>query len=96
MYYEKIIPIIQDVDLLFHEATLAKNLKKQAKETQHSTTQDAANIAKKANANKLIIGHFSARYKDVEPLVNEAREIFPVTYSPEDGETHTIELSRLK
>ncbi|MCK5029252.1 MAG: ribonuclease Z [Bacteroidales bacterium] len=94
MYSEKIVPIIKNVDLLFHEATLAKNMKKQAKETSHSTSYDAASIAKKANVKKLIIGHFSARYKDVEPLVNEARSIFPETYSAEDGEKHTVELKR--
>ncbi len=95
MCSNKIIPMIQDVDLLFHEATFANELKQQAKKTYHSTSVDAANIAKKANAGKLIIGHFSARYKDVEPLVKEAQEIFINTFSAEDGEKHTIELSRL-
>ncbi len=94
MYSEKIIPIIEKVDLLFHEATLAKNMKKQAKLTFHSTSEDAASIAKKANVGKLIIGHFSARYKDVQPLVDEAREVFSNTYSAEDGEKHVIELTR--
>jgi len=94
MYYEKIVPVIQNVDLLFHEATLAKNLKKYAKQTYHSTSLDAANIALKANVGKLIIGHFSARYKDVQPLVNEARSIFQNTFSAEDGEKHTLEPSR--
>jgi ribonuclease Z len=94
MYSEKIVPIIKNVDLLFHEATLAKNMKKQARETSHSTSHDAASIAKMAGVKKLIIGHFSARYKDVNPLVDEARSIFPETYSAEDGEKHTIELSR--
>lgn len=94
MYSEKIVPIIENVDLLFHEATLAKNMKKQAKQTYHSTSEDAAKIAKQANAGKLIIGHFSARYKDVQPLVNEAREVFPNTYSAEDGEKYSVELVR--
>ena len=93
-YSEKIIPIIENVDLLFHEATLAKNMKKQAKQTFHSTTTDAATIAQKAKVKKLIIGHFSARYKDVDPLVNEAKEIFQNTFSAEDGEKHSVELSR--
>lgn len=94
-YSEKIISLIKNVDLLFHEATLEKGMKKQAKQTFHSTTHDAANIANKANVNKLIIGHFSARYNDVRPLVKEAQEIFPNTYSAEDGEKHIIELSRI-
>jgi ribonuclease Z len=93
-YSEKIVPLIKRVDLLFHESTLAKNLKKQAKQTFHSTTIDAANIAQKAEVGKLIIGHFSARYKDVAPLVKEAQEIFLNTVSAEDGEKHSIELHR--
>ncbi|HRW62744.1 MAG TPA: ribonuclease Z [Bacteroidales bacterium] len=93
-YSEKIVPIIENVDLLFHEATLAKNLQKQAKETTHSTSTDAATIAKKANVKKLIIGHFSARYKDVSLLLQQAQEIFPNTFAAEDGEKYSIELSR--
>ena len=93
-YSEKIIPIIKDVDLLFHEATFGKNMKRQAKLTSHSTSEDAAKIAKMANAGKLIVGHFSARYKDVDPIIKEAREIFSNTYSAEDGEKHKVELTR--
>lgn len=93
-YSEKIIPIIQEVDLLFHEATFRKNMKRQAKLTSHSTSEDAAKIAKMANVGKLIVGHFSARYKDVNPIINEAREIFPNTFSAEDGEKYKIELKR--
>ena len=69
-------------------------MKHQAKQTQHSTSEDAAKIAKKACVRKLLIGHFSARYRDVEPLVNEAKEIFQNTFSAEDGEKHVIELSK--
>ena len=93
-YSEKIIPIVKDVDLLFHEATFAKNMKHQAKLTYHSTSEDAAKIAKKANVGKLIVGHFSARYKDVSPIISEARDLFPNTYSAEDGEKHKVELTR--
>jgi ribonuclease Z len=93
-YYEKIIPIINNVDLLFHEATYANNLKKQAKETFHSTAEQAATIAKKANAGKLLIGHFSARYKDLTNLEAEARSVFKNTIVAEDGEKYTIPLTR--
>ena len=93
-YTKKIIPIIKDVDLLFHEATFAKNMKDQARQTSHSISEDAAKIAKEANVGKLIIGHFSARYKDVTPIINEARNIFPDTISAEDGEKHIVNLSR--
>ncbi|MCG8411472.1 MAG: ribonuclease Z [Bacteroidales bacterium] len=93
-YSEKIIPIIKDVDLLFHEATLDAKLKKQAKQTFHSTTQDAATIAQKACVNKLIIGHFSARYKTILPLLKEARKVFKNTVAAEDGKRYSIELMR--
>ncbi|HAF29344.1 MAG TPA: ribonuclease Z [Bacteroidales bacterium] len=93
-FTEKIVPLISGVDLLFHEATYAKNLKRQAKLTSHSTSEDAAKIASMAKVKKLILGHFSARYKDVSSLVNEAREIFPNTFAAEDGEKYQIELCR--
>jgi len=93
-YSEKIIPIVEDVDLLFHEATFAKNMKRQAKLTYHSTSEDAAKIAKKANVGKLIVGHFSARYKDVSQIISEARDLFPNTFPAEDGEKHKVELTR--
>ena len=62
-YSEKIVPIIRDVDLLFHEATFAKSMKKQAKLTFHSTSEDAANIAKKAAAKKKVSGNDKAAPK---------------------------------
>ncbi len=93
-YSENIIEIIKDVDLLFHEATFAKNMKHQAKVTYHSTSEDAAKIAKKANVGKLIVGHFSARYKDVNLIISEARDVFPNTYPAEDGEKYKVELTR--
>lgn len=93
-YSEKIIPIITNVDLIFHEATYANNLKKQAKETFHSTAEQAAAIAKKANAGKLLIGHFSARYKDLTNLITEAKVVFENTIVAEDGEKYDIPLSR--
>lgn len=70
---------IQNVDVLFHEATFTDSEKARAKATQHSTARQAADIALKANAGQLIIGHFSARYETEECLLNEAREVFPNT-----------------
>lgn len=93
-YSEKIIPIIQNVDLLFHEATFNEQLNSQAKKTFHSTAKQAATIAQKANVRKLIIGHFSARYKDVTPLVEEARKVFNPVFPAEDGEKYVVELER--
>ncbi|MCD4745976.1 MAG: ribonuclease Z [Bacteroidales bacterium] len=90
-YYEQIIPHIKDVDLLYHEATFMQNKAKSASEKFHSTTKDAATIAKKANVKKLVIGHYSSRYDDLEPLLSEAKNEFPNTYLAEDGKVFEID-----
>ena len=86
----EIIPFVKNVDILYHEATFTENLKETAKITKHSTAKEAASIALKANAKKLIIGHFSSRYKDETELLKEARNIFPETYAAQDGMTFKI------
>jgi ribonuclease Z len=85
LYDEKIIPFIQGSDLLYHETTFMHDMARSAKEKQHSTTIEAATLAQKANVKKLLIGHFSARYDDLQPLLVEARTIFPETVIAEDG-----------
>lgn len=85
VYDEQIIPWISNTGLLYHEATFAASLASAASEKMHSTAAQAASIALKAGVNKLVIGHFSARYEDVEPLVKEARAVFPETYAAEEG-----------
>ena len=84
-YYEDIIPIIKGVDLLYHEATFSEADRERASETLHSTSADAAKIAQLAETKRLIIGHFSARYKDASALGDEARKIFEHTETAEDG-----------
>jgi ribonuclease Z len=78
-YSEKIIPVIEGIDLLYHEATFCEEDLRRAKETAHSSARQAAIIAAKANVKKLMIGHFSARYPNTDILLQEAREIFPGT-----------------
>jgi ribonuclease Z len=90
VYYEAIVPFIQHVDLLYHEATFSDEDMTRAKETLHSTASQAATIAKLANVKKLIIGHFSARYKDLTPLISQAQKIFPNTTAAEEGLEITI------
>lgn len=83
---------IEGVDLLYHEATFMQDEKKKAMETFHSTTADAAHIAIQSNAKELIIGHFSARYRDLEPMLKEAQNIFPNTLLAVEGQTFKLSL----
>ena len=82
------------VDLMYHEATYAGDHRRDARERGHSTAAEAARAAVKAGAGRLVIGHYSSRYKDIQPLVDEAREIFPQTWPAVEGETFKIEKQR--
>jgi ribonuclease Z len=93
--YEKIISYIEGLDLLYHEATFMEEDKKLAKQTGHSTAKQAARIAEKAKVSKLLIGHFSSRYKSKDNLVNEARAIFPDTFEAIELQTYKVPLVRI-
>ncbi len=95
-YSEKLIDLVKGVDILYHEATFDSSMEKMAKATGHSTALQAATIAAKAKVGKLIIGHFSSRYKDVSILLDEARSVFPETFLAMDGQEHSIEEKKLK
>lgn len=82
---QKIIPFIEGVDCLYHEATYGNDYEMQARKRFHSTARQAAEVAVKANAKKLIIGHYSSRYSDNNILLEEAREIFPNTILSNEG-----------
>jgi len=90
-YFEPVAEIVKNADLLYHEATFLDDMAGWAAKTGHSTARQAAQIAKLADVKKLIIGHFSARYKSVAPFLKEAKEIFPETYLACDGDIHRIE-----
>lgn len=94
--YKKIVPFIEGVDLLYHEATFADADKKLAQETGHSTTREAALIASEASVKKLLLGHLSTRYKDLDKLLGEAKEIFGETLIAEDLCKFSIPLIREK
>jgi ribonuclease Z len=82
---ESIVPLILNINVLFHETTFLETDTKLAKKTYHSTTKQAADLAKKANVGKLVIGHFSSRYKNENSFIDEARQLFPNTIMAEDG-----------
>jgi ribonuclease Z len=84
-YNESIIPIIKDVDVLYHESTFLEKNKNLATPTKHSTAKEAARIALQANAGILILGHYSTRYNDLNLFKEEANEIFENVELAEDG-----------
>lgn len=83
-YNEKLLELIEGVDLLYHEATYSNEYEKSAKLYLHSTARQAATIAKKAHVKKLMLGHFSARVNDLGVLLGEAKEVFENTVIAEE------------
>lgn len=83
--------LCRGVDLMYHEATYAAAEQRSARDRGHSTTLDAAKAALKAGAQRLIIGHYSSRYKDEGVLVEEARTLFPDTWPATEGVTFRID-----
>lgn len=81
---------VRNVDLLYHEATFMEDEEAKARDTKHSTAKQAATIAKLASVNRLLLGHFSARYKDLNPILEEAKTIFANTELAIEGEEFTI------
>ena len=86
-YKEDILPYVQQVDLLYHEATFMDNMRERAEYTGHSTAYQAGHLALKANVKRLLIGHFSARYKDLTPVLEEAKAVFDNTHLAIEGKT---------
>jgi len=83
-------PYIKDVDMLYHEATFLHDMVDRAVETFHTTALQAAEIAQAVGAKKLLIGHFSARYKDLLPLLQESKSIFENTWLAIEGQTFEV------
>jgi ribonuclease Z len=89
-YHAKIAAYIAGVDLLYHEATFLEKDHKIARLTGHSTAIQAARIAEKAQPGKLLIGHFSSRYKNISAFTDEARTLFENTVAVEDGDVFQV------
>ena len=86
----ELVPWIQGVDLLYHEATFMRGLEEQALQTGHSTAWQAGEIARLAEVRHLLIGHFSARYGDLSPILEEARAVFPHTSLAMEGKVFYV------
>lgn len=90
VYDETLIDKVSDIDLLYHETTYLAGAEDRAAIRHHCTTTQAANIALKANVKRLIIGHFSSKYEDLEPFLLEAKTIFPNTQLAIEGVTFKL------
>lgn len=86
-YNEDIIPIIKEVDVLYHESTFLEKHLNLAISTKHSTAKQASSIAKLANVGKLILGHYSTRYDNLNDFKKEALEVFNNVELAKDGKT---------
>ena len=90
VYHEAIVPIIENVDVLYHESTFLESEDGLALKTLHSTAKQAARIALKANAKQLILGHYSTRYESISLFQEEAETIFSEVALAEDGKTFEL------
>jgi ribonuclease Z len=89
-YDESLLPHIHGADLVYHETTYLDNLRERAESRFHSTSKQAALMAKKAGAKKLLIGHFSSKYATLEEFESEAREVFPDTELAVEGVVYQV------
>ncbi|TPE46403.1 ribonuclease Z [Pontibacter mangrovi] len=89
-YKPELLPYLQHVDLLYHEATFTDDLRERAAYTFHSTARQAAELAASAAVRHLLIGHFSVRYKDLSPLLHEAQEVFERTDLATEGSIFSV------
>ncbi len=84
-YMEQLYKNVANVDVLYHESTYTNEYKDRAKSYYHSTAEEAATVAKKANVGKLLLGHYSARYLNEDIILNEAKAIFPNSFLTNEG-----------
>ena len=87
VYNEAMIPIIENIDVLYHESTFLQSEENLAQKTLHSTAKEAATIALKANVKQLILGHYSTRYESIELFKEEAETIFSEVLLADDGKS---------
>ncbi|MBF9237160.1 ribonuclease Z [Hymenobacter sp. BT683] len=85
LYTPALADLIRGADLLYHEATFLEDLRERAAQTHHSTARQAAQLARAADVKHLLLGHFSSRYKNLEPLLHEAHTVFAETSLATEG-----------
>ena len=89
-YIKTLHELVKGVSTLYHESTYSAEDVERARLYWHSTSQDAAKVARDASVGKLLLGHFSARYNNESQLLEEAKEIFPNSYLTCEGATFDI------
>ena len=89
-YDPDLVKSIAKVDLLYHESTFLSDKEQRAAETYHSTAEQAALIARQAKVKQLVLGHYSIRYKDLQPLLDEAKAVFASTRLAIEGERISV------
>ena len=96
LFRERFAEYVEGVDLLYHEATYGDECAALAKATFHSTAGQAARLARLAGAKRLLLGHFSSRYQDLSPLLEQARAVFPATELCADGAVFSVAAEKRK
>lgn len=90
LFHPEIIPVINNVNAIYHESTFLEKHRHLCEQTKHSTAKQAAEIAKQANAKTLILGHYSTRYDDLALFKEEAQTVFKNVELAEDGAVFNI------
>lgn len=90
LFTDSFLPFIKQVDVLYHESTYLDDFAEQAKNRFHSTAKQAAMIAERAEVGRLLLGHFSSKFKGVQPFEAEARAVFPYTDLSQEGVTYLV------
>lgn len=90
IYDEGLLPWLHQADVVYHETTYLHELQERAAERYHSTSVQAATLACNAGARRLLIGHFSSKYTDLQPFLDECRPVFAGTELAEEGVTYLI------
>ena len=90
LFTDSFLHHIADADMIYHESTYLKDMEEKAFKRFHSTAEQAATIARRANAKRLLIGHFSSKYEFLEPFESEARQVFENTEIAREGVTYLL------